>query len=67
MKEKIGSIAGKIWLILNENNEINLTQLPKIIDEKTPNIYQALGWLAREDKILYRTEGRKTLISLNHV
>jgi hypothetical protein len=29
-------------------------------------VYQALGWLAREDKINYHTEERKTFVSLSH-
>ena len=29
-------------------------------------VYQALGWLAREDKINYHTQKRKIFVSLSH-
>ena len=65
MKTKIGRIAGKIWEILHTSGEMNITQLPIILNEKTSEVYQAVGWLAREDKIEYRSEKGKTYVSLN--
>ena len=65
MKEKIGNTAGRIWEALNVKGEMNILQIPKILDEKSQIAYQALGWLAREDKIRYRSEGNKTFVSLN--
>ena len=67
MKEKIGTIAGKIWEALNDKEEMNITQIPKILNEKSSDVYQALGWLAREDKIKYRSEGNKIFVSLTGV
>jgi hypothetical protein len=64
MKEKIGKIAGEIWETLREKGDINLAQLPKILKEKDVIVYQALGWLAREDKIEYHIKGNKTIVSL---
>jgi len=64
VKEKIGETAGKIWQILQEKDEVSISQLPRIIDEKSAIINQALGWLAREDKIKYRTQANKTFVSL---
>ena len=66
MKEQIGATAGKIWGMLNDNGEVNMTQLPKMINEKSVEAYRGLGWLAREDKINYRSEGNKTFVSLNN-
>ena len=65
MKGEIGSIAGKIWQILKEKDEMNLTQIPKAVNVKPVIAYQALGWLARENKIVYKQKGNTTLISLN--
>ena len=65
MKQRIGEIAGDIWRTLSEKDEVNITQLPRILKEKNTAVYQALGWLAREDKINYRTEGEKVFVSLN--
>lgn len=64
MKEKIGLLAGKVWQILAKNGETSLPQLPKMLKEKEASVYQALGWLAREDKVNYRTEGTRTFVSV---
>lgn len=64
MKERVGLTAGNIWNLLRNKAEINVTQLPKVVKEKPLVIHQALGWLAREDKISYREEGVKLFISL---
>ena len=64
MKEKIGETSGKIWKVLKEKEEIDIAQLPRILNEKSVSVYQALGWLAREDKIKYRTKANKTFVSL---
>jgi Winged helix-turn-helix domain (DUF2582) len=64
MKEKIGEAAGKIWNILRENEEVALSQFPRMMKEKTLIVHQALGWLAREDKIVYRAKGNKIYVAL---
>ena len=64
MREKIGVTAGKLWETLRENKELNVSQLPRVLKDKPVVVYQALGWLAREDKINYRTEGAKIYVSL---
>ena len=64
MRAKIGETAGKIWDTLNVQNEVSLTRLPKIVGERETVVYQALGWLAREDKVEYEKKGNRTLISI---
>ena len=64
MKAKIGELSGKIWSTLRNKKEVNVSQLPKILNEKPVLVYQALGWLAREDKIDYHVKGAKILVSL---
>ncbi len=64
MKEKIIETAGKTWRFLGQNGETNVSQLAKVIKEKEEVIFQALGWLAREDKINYATKNRRTFVSL---
>jgi hypothetical protein len=51
MKNKIGEIAGKIWKTLGEKEDVEILRLPQILKEKGEIVYQALGWLAREEKI----------------
>jgi hypothetical protein len=64
VKDKIGQIAGQIWKILKKKGEVNAAQLPKLVNEKSSLVYQALGWLAREDKIEYQVKAAKTFVSL---
>jgi hypothetical protein len=66
MKTKIGEIAGKVWKTLGEREHVNLLRLPMILQEKEEIVYQALGWLAREDKINYITKEGKTFVSLRY-
>jgi Mn-dependent DtxR family transcriptional regulator len=64
MKAKIGETAGKIWNLLEEKGEVNISQLPRLLNEKSVMVQQAVGWLAREDKVEFRTEAGKTYIFL---
>ena len=64
MKEKIGETAGQIWDLLKKKGEVNMAEVPKLLKEKSTVVYQAVGWLARENKIEYRTAATKTFISL---
>jgi Mn-dependent DtxR family transcriptional regulator len=64
MKDKIGEIAGNIWQTLGKNGEINVSDLPRMLNQKSDVVYQGLGWLAREDKISYLTKGAKTYVGL---
>jgi len=47
----IGKNAGKIWQTLEKHKEIDVTSIPKLAKLKEMKAYNALGWLAREDKI----------------
>jgi len=64
LKKKIGETAGCIWAILKERDKVAISSLPSVLNENSTIVNQALGWLAREGKIDYQQEGRKTLISL---
>jgi hypothetical protein len=64
MKEKVIETAGKTWRFLGQNGETNVTQLPRLLRENESVVLQALGWLAREDKINYTIRSRRTFVSL---
>ena len=51
---------------LGESEHVNLLKLPMILQEKGEIVYQALGWLAREDKINYLSKEGKTFVSLSY-
>ena len=64
MKEKVIETAGKTWRYLGQNGQTNVSQLAKSLKEKNELVFQALGWLAREDKIDYTIKNRRTFVSL---
>lgn len=64
MKEKIIEVVGKVWRFLGQNGQTNVSQLAKSLKEKDEVVFQALGWLAREDKITYTIKNRRTFVSL---
>ena len=64
MKEKVIEIAGKTWRYLGQYGETNVAKLSKALREKDAVVLQAVGWLAREDKINYTTKNNKTFVSL---
>ncbi|MBD3258981.1 hypothetical protein GF377_11150 [candidate division GN15 bacterium] len=66
MKAKIGDTAGKIWQALSETEQISVSRLPKVLKEREALVYQALGWLAREGKVEYRTKGNSTFVYLDN-
>jgi hypothetical protein len=62
--DQIGDAAGVIWHHLSENGPRTLTQLAKEIDAPRDVIMQAIGWLAREDKVSIDEDSRKKTVSL---
>jgi glucan-binding YG repeat protein len=50
---EIGSNAGKIWNILNEEGEQPVKGFMKKAKLTSPDFYMAVGWLAREGKIYH--------------
>ena len=53
LAEQVGSIAGRVWKILEIWEEADIVTLKKLADVTEEDIYSALGWLAREDKIYF--------------
>ena len=49
--ELIGTYAGSVWVALNATDALGVKQLKKITKLKDKEVYAALGWLARENKI----------------
>jgi hypothetical protein len=60
----IGETAGVVWRVLSENGPMSLTKLVKAVDEPRDTVMQALGWLARENKVCIEDEGRTRMVSL---
>lgn len=64
MKTKVINTAGRAWRTLGEKGEMEISSLSKILNEREDIVNQAIGWLAREDKINYSTKKDKTFVSL---
>jgi len=61
MTALVGTLAGAIWNALNENGALNTKDLKKVTKIKTDkDLYLALGWLLREDKVVV-TEAEKVV------
>jgi len=65
MLDKIGKTAGAVWEILAEKGELPISQIPKTVNEKQDIVYQAVGWLAREGKIIYSRKKNSVSVSLS--
>lgn len=63
MKEQIGVNAGKVWQALNEG-EMSLKVLKKATKLTEKDMYAALGWLAREDKVAFKEENGEIIVNL---
>ena len=64
MHEDIGQMAGAVWHSLKTRGELSLAQLKKEANAKSPMFDWAIGWLAREDKIVITPKGRSFTIRL---
>ena len=63
--EQIGETAGEVWhLLADEREPLSLAQLAKRIDQPRDVIMQAIGWLAREDKLVIEENGRTRYVAL---
>ncbi len=65
MNEKVGTLAGNVWTALNENGTMSSKDLKKAAKIKTDKeLYLALGWLLREDKVDVVEEEKSLNIAL---
>ncbi len=57
-KDVIGLNAGKVWEALSAADAMGVKQLKKVTKLKDKELFAALGWLAREDKIAIATDDK---------
>ena len=62
--DQIGEVAGHIWHLLNQQGSLSLTRIVRDVDAPRDVIMQAIGWLAREEKIAIEEEARSKVVSL---
>ena len=61
---QIGDLAGEVWRTLDQGGPMSAAKLAKEIDAPRDLVMQAVGWLAREDKIAVEEANRGRVISL---
>ena len=64
MTEQIGTMAGEIWHALEANGEMTVAKLKRELKATTPLFDWAIGWLAREDKIVLTMEKKVARVCL---
>ena len=62
--KQIGETAGLVWGALAQQGPLSMAKLVKLVGKPRDMVMQALGWLAREDKIQITDEGRSRVIAL---
>ena len=62
--EQIGHTAGLVWHTLDTHGPQSLTKLAKTIDAPRDVVMQAVGWLAREEKLDIQETKRGRIASL---
>ena len=59
LEGEIGGNAGVIWRILDVWGDADIATIKRLSHLNDDQIYSALGWLAREDKICFNEKNRK--------
>ncbi len=58
MDVEIGMAAGEVYRYLELNGPASVPQLKKETGRRDATIHQAIGWLAREDKVVRLPRGK---------
>jgi len=64
MITRIGIVAGEIWQLLDNNENMSLKEINSQLDRPEFLILMSLGWLSREGHIVLDEEGDDFKISL---
>ena len=55
LTNKVGADAGKVWKVLETRGKVDVLDIANITQLDEREVYSALGWLARENKIEPKT------------
>jgi hypothetical protein len=64
MTQEIGVMAGKVWQTLDTKGEMSLAALKKSLGTRELTADWAIGWLARENKLVLRKERNTVKVAL---
>ena len=63
MRDQIGAMAGQVWQRLQQG-PTTVSRLKTSVGGSPELLNQAIGWLAREDKLQFEMNGKSLKISL---
>lgn len=63
----IGETAGVVWHALKDNGPLSLAKIVDLSGKNRDLVMQAIGWLAREDKLEIAETKRGKIVSLKEV
>jgi len=64
MSDVIGAAAGDIWNYLEKNGASSVTKIAKETELDMKIVQRAIGWLAKEDKLIIEAKGRTETVLL---
>jgi hypothetical protein len=62
VEEVIAGCAQRILALLEKSGEVNVLLLSELLSERSLVTYQALGWLARDGRVLYEQRGNQSYV-----
>ncbi len=64
MIAKVGESAGAIWNYLKDRSDASAAELRKALEMNDATFWMAVGWLARENNLVFTRQGKEMSISL---
>jgi len=64
MFHTIGEVAGEIWRILKDEKALSTSAIVRRVRQPQSVVYMGIGWLAREDKLVFTETKRGMSISI---
>lgn len=64
MNYEIGEFAGVLWQLLHEKGALTPAQIKKEAKVSDFLVHTAIGWLAREDKLIFSQSGKTVKLEL---
>ena len=64
MFHTIGEAAGEIWRILKDKENLSVSAVVRSVKQPQSVAYMGIGWLAREDKLIFTETKRGVSISI---
>ena len=64
MFHTIGEAAGEIWELLNKEGPLSVSAIVARMKQPQTIVYMGIGWLAREDKVIFTEAKRGMSLSI---